>query len=290
MKVDLAERHAISGEIPAALHTLREARELDPSNKVIRDRLTELSALDPRQARQILSGPEPPREVHLEHLPGKQNFRLRGDTQSAYEEIAQKFGVDVAFDVDLRSRQVHVDANDLDFATATRILGEQTHTFWRPLTKHLFFVADDTTQKRKIRSLDRAHGLVFVYRDSGTDDGDLASGAEVAGITRSQLDTRSRTLTMRASPQAIAVASGVIGRPRPAGRRTGVGNRKSSKWTAIMRSNLASCRRRVAMFYTIPSNAVTEAESGLPDCSPSLRKYSEAPRPQVFRRRSSPPC
>ena len=27
MKVDLAERHAISGEIPAALHTLREARE-----------------------------------------------------------------------------------------------------------------------------------------------------------------------------------------------------------------------------------------------------------------------
>jgi tetratricopeptide (TPR) repeat protein len=138
MKVDLAERHAISGEIPAALHTLREARELDPSNKVIRDRLTELSALDPRQARQILSGPEPPREVHLEHLPGKQNFRLRGDTQSAYEEIARKFGVDVAFDVDLRSRQVHIDADDLDFATATRILGEQTHTFWRPLTKHLF--------------------------------------------------------------------------------------------------------------------------------------------------------
>src|ERR1700730_10905950 len=48
MKADLAERHAISGEIPAALRILREARELDPSNKVIRERLTELAALDPR--------------------------------------------------------------------------------------------------------------------------------------------------------------------------------------------------------------------------------------------------
>ena len=84
MKVDLAERHAISGEIPAALHTLREARELDPANKVIRDRLTELAALDPTQAKQVLYGPEPPREVHLEHSQGKQNFQLRGDTQAAY--------------------------------------------------------------------------------------------------------------------------------------------------------------------------------------------------------------
>src|ERR1700730_5377834 len=48
MKADLAERHAISGRIPAALRTLREARELDPSNQIIRERLTELAALDPR--------------------------------------------------------------------------------------------------------------------------------------------------------------------------------------------------------------------------------------------------
>src|SRR3984957_1741471 len=149
MKADLAERHAISGEIPAALRTLGESRDVEPSIKIIRERLIELAALDPRQAKEILSVPDLPREVHLEHLPGKQNFKLRGNTQAAYQEIARRFGVEVAFDVELRSQQVRLDADDLDFATVMRVLGEETHTFWRPLTKHLFFVADDTTQKRK---------------------------------------------------------------------------------------------------------------------------------------------
>src|SRR5579862_1049977 len=63
MKADLAERHAISGEIPAALRTLREARELDPSNKVIRERLIELSALDPRHEKELVSAPELQREM-----------------------------------------------------------------------------------------------------------------------------------------------------------------------------------------------------------------------------------
>jgi type II secretory pathway component GspD/PulD (secretin) len=264
MKVDLAERHAISGEIPAALHTLREARELDPSNKVIRDRLTELSALDPRQARQILSGPEPPREVHLEHLPGKQNFRLRGDTQSAYEEIARKFGVDVAFDVDLRSRQVHIDADDLDFATATRILGEQTHTFWRPLTKHLFFVADDTTQKRKDYDLSIVRTVLFSSTETPEQMTEISHLVrEVAGITRSQLDTRSRTLTMRASPQAIAVASGVIDDlDRPVGEL--VLEMEILEMDRNYAEQLGILPPQSGHVYTIPSNAVTEAESGLP--------------------------
>ena len=264
MKVDLAERHAISGEIPAALHTLREARELDPSNKVIRDRLTELSALDPRQARQILSGPEPPREVHLEHLPGKQNFRLRGDTQSAYEEIARKFGVDVAFDVDLRSRQVHIDADDLDFATATRILGEQTHTFWRPLTKHLFFVADDSTQKRKDYDLSIVRTVLFSSTETPEQMTEISHLVrEVAGITRSQLDTRSRTLTMRASPQAIAVASGVIDDlDRPVGEL--VLEMEILEMDRNYAEQLGILPPQSGHVYTIPSNAVTEAESGLP--------------------------
>src|SRR6204780_2292799 len=146
IKADLAERHAISGEIPAALRTLREARELDPSNKIIRERLVELAALDPRQAKEILSEPELAREVHLEHLPGKQNFKLRGNTQAAYQEIARRFGVEVAFDGGLRPREVRLNADDLDFATVMRLLGEETHPFWRPLTKHFFFVADDTAQ------------------------------------------------------------------------------------------------------------------------------------------------
>jgi type II secretory pathway component GspD/PulD (secretin) len=264
MKVDLAERHAISGEIPAALHTLREARELDPTNKVIRDRLTELAALDPSQAKQILSGPEPAREVHLEHSPGKQDFQLRGDTQHAYEEIARRFGVDVAFDVDLRSRPVRLDANDLDFATVMRLLGEETHTFWRPLTKHLFFVSDDTTQKRKEYDVSIVRTVLFSATETPEQMTEISHLVrDVAGITRIQLDTRSRTLTMRASPQAIAVASGII-----EDLDQSVGELVLEIEILEMDRNYAEqlgiLPPQSAKVLSIPSNAVAEAESGLP--------------------------
>lgn len=264
MKVDLAERHAISGEIPAALHTLREARELDPTNKVIRDRLTELAAMDPSQAKQAFSEAELPREVHLEHLPGKQDFHLRGDTQGAYEAIAHQFGVDVAFDVDLRSRPVHIDANDLDFATVLRILGEESHTFWRPLTKHLFFVAEDTTQKRKDYDVSIVRTVLFSATETPEQMTEISHLIrEVAGVTRSQLDTRSRTLTMRASPQAIAVASGVIeDLDQPVGEL--VLEIEILEMDRNYARQLGILPPQTGHVFSIPSNAVTEAESGLP--------------------------
>lgn len=263
MKVDLAERHAISGEIPAALRSLREARELDPSNKVIRDRLTELAALDPSQAKQVLSGPEPPREVHLEHSPGKQDFKLRGDTQGAYEEVARRFGVDVAFDVDLRSRQIHLDANELDFPTVMRILGEESHTFWRPLTKHLFFVADDTTQKRKDYDVSIVRTILFSATQTPEQMTEISHLVrDITGITRIQLDTRSRTLTMRASPQAIAVASGVIDDlDQPTGEL--VLEIEILEMDRNYANQLGILPPQTATVLPIPSNAVTEAESGL---------------------------
>jgi len=264
MKADLAERHAISGEIPAALRTLREARELDPSNKIIRDRLVELAALDPRQAKEILSAPELAREVHLEHLPGKQNFKLRGNTQAAYQEIARRFGVEVAFDVELRSQQVRLDADDLDFATVMRVLGEETHTFWRPLTKHLFFVADDTTQKRKDYDISIVSTVLFSASETNEQMTEISHLVrEVAGINRSQLDTQSRTLTMRASPQAIAVASGVIeDLEQPVDEL--VLEIEILEMDRDLTRQLGITPPTTAHLYTIPSNAVTQAESGLP--------------------------
>ena len=149
MKVGLAEREAVSGHFSSALKALRDAMQLDPSNRTIRERLTEMEALDPARARQIIAEPVMMPAMQLDHRPGKQSFHLRGQTESAYQEIAQRFGVEVAFDVDVRQVPVQLDLQDMDFATATRVLGQATDTFWRPLTKHLFFVAPDTTQKRK---------------------------------------------------------------------------------------------------------------------------------------------
>src|SRR5580693_4326851 len=211
MKVDLAEREAVAGHFSSALHALRDAMQLDPSNRTIRERLTEMEALDPARARQIIAEPVMMPAVQLDHRPGKQSFRLHGQTESAYQEIAQRFGVEVAFDVDVRQLPVHLDLQDMDFATAARVLGNATNTFWRPLTKHLFFVAPDTQQKRKDYEVSIVRTVLLASSETNEQMTELSRLVrEIAGIVRTDLDTKSRTLTMRASPQAIAVATGII--------------------------------------------------------------------------------
>jgi len=209
-KVDAAERDAISGRLDEARRQLLSASYIDPSNAVVRERLAELKALEPGEtlpAKETeIAGP-----VRLEYQPGKHSFDYRGDTQGAYGEIARQFGIEAAFDVELRARQVHFRADDVDFPTAARLLGEMTDTFWRPLAPRLFFVTDDTPQKR--RDYDASVVRTVVLPASETPDQmteTLRLVREIAGITRSNLDAPSRTLTLRASPQAIAVASDLI--------------------------------------------------------------------------------
>ncbi|MGA8143136.1 MAG: FG-GAP-like repeat-containing protein [Candidatus Acidiferrales bacterium] len=210
-KMDLAEREAVSGRLSEALRLLISARSLDPSNRVLQARYAELSALFLGQLKPAASGQELAGPVHLEYAPGKRNFNIRGDTQSAYNEIARQFGVEVAFDVDLRSRVVRFQINDLDFPTALRLIGEQTGTFWRPLTKHLFLVAEDTTQKRKDYALSVVRTVMLPASETTEQMTEIFRLVrEIAGITRADLDTRSGTITMRASPQALAVATGLI--------------------------------------------------------------------------------
>src|ERR1700693_418252 len=210
-KMDHAERAAVSGRLSDARVELLSARSLDPTNHVVQERYAELTALRPGPFEEVVTAAEPAGPVQLEHLPGTRSFNIHGDTNSAYQEIARQFGVEVAFDVDLRPRQVRFRMSDLYFPTALRLLGQMTGTFWRPLTKHLFFVADDTTPKRKDYDISVVRTVILPASETPEQMTEvLRLVREIAGITRSDLDARSGTLTMRASPQAMAVATGLI--------------------------------------------------------------------------------
>lgn len=210
IKVNTAERAAIDGRIDEALKELREASYLDPLNGVVRARIAELSAAKPAAIRQqeqrSLGG-----EVRLAYQPGMQNFDYRGDTRGAYEELARKFGMDVAFDVDLISRQVRFQVSGVDFPTAARLLGDATGTFWRPLSPHLFFVTDNTAQKRRDYEPSLVRTVALPSSETPDDVTEMFRVVrEITGVTRSSLDTANRTITLRADPQGIAVASQLI--------------------------------------------------------------------------------
>jgi len=211
-KIDAAERDSVSGRFEEAAKELVSARTLDPTNSIINERLDQLASI----ARPPGASPVVTRdirgEIRLDYLPAKQQFDYRGDTHGAYEELARRFGVEVAFDQDLVSRNLRFQIGEpMDFPTAARLLGDMTHTFWRPLTRKLFFVAEDTPQKRK--DYDSSVARTVLLPASETPDQMtevLRTVREITGITRSDLDIRSHTLTLRASPQAMAVAAQLL--------------------------------------------------------------------------------
>ena len=210
-KVDAAEREAISGRLKDARKDLMDAIYLDPTNRFVRDRLTELSAIAPDDPKNAPKEVELAGPVHLDLASGTRSFDFRGDVQAAYDQVAKQFGVDVAFDVDLRAMPVRFKVDDVDFPTAMRLLGDMTGTFWRPLAKHLLFVTQNTQQKRR----DYAESAVRTVALPSSETPEqmtetLRVVRDITGITRANLDTNARTITLRASPQAVAVASGLI--------------------------------------------------------------------------------
>jgi Bacterial type II and III secretion system protein/FG-GAP-like repeat len=210
IKVNTAERDAVNGRIDLALKELREASYLDPLNGVVRERIAELLAAQPGQVREkaisALAG-----EQRLDHQTGVRNFNYRGDTRGAWEQIAHDFGVDVAFDVQLVPRQIQFQVSGVDFPTAARLLGDASGTFWRPLSAHLFFVSDNTAANRRDYEPSLVRTVLLPASETPDEMTDVfRTVREITGITRSSLDVASRTITLRADPQSIAVASDLV--------------------------------------------------------------------------------
>jgi type II secretory pathway component GspD/PulD (secretin) len=207
--VERADRDTLAERLPEARAELHAAIALDPGDPIARERLDQLDAPAPGPVREVndeLAG-----EIRIHPQPGTHRFDYRGDIQGAYQEIARQFGVTAAFDVDLHARPVRLRIEDVDFAVAMSVLGDITHTFWSPLNSRMFFVADDTPQKRKDYQASVVRTLLLPASVSNEQMTEMLRVVrEVAEITRSGLDTRTHTLTLRATPAAIALAKQLV--------------------------------------------------------------------------------
>jgi general secretion pathway protein D len=90
------------------------------------------------------------------------------------------------------------------------LLGTQTGTFWRALNPTLIFVAPDNPEKRKSmpRKANKFPLPASVAPDEMTEL--LRVLRDITGATHAELDTRSRTITMRDTPERLAVAGQLI--------------------------------------------------------------------------------
>jgi hypothetical protein len=210
-KIDLAEKDALSGRLGDARKELLEASYLDPTDRTIRERLAQLTALEPMRPQATEQGAQLVSEIRVAYQAGTRSFDFRGDTQALYEEIARQFGLDVAFDADLRPQRVTFQVRDVDFPTAMELAGDATHTFWHPLSSHIFFIAEDTQQKRREYEPLVVRTIALPASETPEQVTEISRLIrEMTGILRVEVDEAHRTLTLRASPRAMAIASDLI--------------------------------------------------------------------------------
>jgi tetratricopeptide (TPR) repeat protein len=207
--VEAAERDALAGRLTEATEKLGTALAIDPGNTIVQERRAQLAAMDheprPKHATGISGLPR------LQPQPGKHSLNLRGDTKTVYEQLANLFGVKATFDPELTPKNVQLRLEDVDFTTAAAILAAQTGTFWRPVNSTLLFVAPDTQEKRRQYGLEAEQTFPLPAAVSPEDVTEmLRILRDITGATRIDLDARSRTITMRDTPEHLALAGELL--------------------------------------------------------------------------------
>ena len=206
--VDAAERAALEGQMVKATEEMRKALLIDPGNAVVAERLSQMKSMDDEL-------PAAPQEISglpkLQPKSGKQSLDLRGQTREVYEQLAARFGIKVSFDPDILGRQVRLRVPEVDFNTAMMLMGTQTGTFWRALNPTLIFVAPDTPEKRRQYAPEAEQVFPLpasVAPDEMTEL--LRVLRDITGATHLELNTGSRSITMRDTPARLELAGQLL--------------------------------------------------------------------------------
>src|SRR5882672_3460997 len=206
---EAAERDALAGHMDQATEELAAALQIDPGDTIVAERLAQMKTMvdePPAKLATEISG-----MPRLQPQLGKYNLDLRGDTKTVFEQAAATFGIKAVFDPDLSPRNVRLHLDDVDFFTAVSVLSAQTATFWRPLNPTLMFVTIDTLEKRRQYGPQAEQTFSLSGAASPEDVTEMLRVLrEITGATHIEMDTRSRTITIRDSPERLAVAGELI--------------------------------------------------------------------------------
>jgi len=204
-----AERAMLADNPLEAAAQLHRALSYDPANEVARERLRQLerhavqeTAVTPDFA---TSSPE------LSPESGTRDFTYRGSVRGAYLELASKFGLRAVFDEDVSKAQLQFIVSGVDFRTARNLLGEQSGTFLRALDSRTFLVVNDTQQKRKEYLPQIERTLLLPESEKPEQLNEIVRAVrDITGLTHTQFDTRTRSLTVRGAERDVALASALV--------------------------------------------------------------------------------
>ena len=208
--LDGAERQAVAGNIDSATQQLAMALELDPGNPAILERLQQIGSMkeSPTGERR----PDPA-EGLPQVTPDKANksFNLETDVKSAYEQVAQAFGLKATFDPDLQARNTRLHLQDVDFYTAMKVLGMETGTFWNAVDAKQFLVAPDTAEKRRLLDPEIEQTIPLASSATTTEIGEVVRVIrDLTGLTHVNQDNSEHAITVRGTVQRVHLAEEIV--------------------------------------------------------------------------------
>jgi len=210
--VESSERFALQGNLDAATMDLALALHIDPSNAVVEERLQQMQSMrESEKSQRVIDEPAEGLALLEPDRKAVRSFNLHADVKNAYEQVAAAYGVKTVFDPDLPARAVHLRLTDVDFDTAINILAAETYTFWHALNTKSFFVAADTTEKRKAYDPEIEQTFLLPASVEASEITDLTRAVrELTGTQHIQQSVAAHTITMRDTVARVQLASALI--------------------------------------------------------------------------------
>ncbi len=190
---DIANGHQVE-----AMAAVRYAMEVDPANTFAQQKiLTMLPEF--QRSRPPLVGDKlhAAMEVHAQPEVLKQDFKYRGSSRELLEYVAKSYGLTASIDDSVKPRQVRMQVQGVDFATAISIATRLTGTFWTPLSSDRILFATDNDQNR--RALERTALRTFYVPEATSPQ----AINDLVNVMRVLFDVR--FITQQASNATISV-------------------------------------------------------------------------------------
>lgn len=201
-----AARDRLLGNESGARDALTHAFALDPRNFEVDQHLDQLAddvAHEQPNSPYSQMSSEIATPVALLPVPGTRSFHLSTDQRQLIEQVFKTYGVAAMLDDSVRSVRVRLDADDVNFEGAARILGWITHSFYVPLDAHHVLVANDTRENR-LRLMPEQMETVYLAGMSSDEMNEVETLAKnVFEIQETHISVLQQTLTLHAPAETM---------------------------------------------------------------------------------------
>ena len=161
-------------------------------------------------------------------------LKLTDTSRVIYENVCRQAKINVLFDPDYVPRNISVDLNNVSLEDALKVVAFQARTFWRPVTSDTIFVAADTPVKRHEFEQQVIKTFYFPNASRPTDLQDIVNGIRtLVEVPRIQQMPSFQTITVRATPEQMAITEKLIDDINRAKQKTGGEYRLEFKITEV---------------------------------------------------------